>query len=183
MSRLASGFLVSGSRTATSGDGSFGIDRVRASWFRCGMSSQNRSQQIFMTLATVIAWSGFAFSHWMSDRRQAEAGPPHLLRFDDGLGSLPRELGCKGEVLMGVCTDPPCIDSDSSGTLDQSYVPGNVTSYRGMMGSHQTIEDVCINTRDLREGTCKLEGDGGAAVPEWIKIHCDKGCSNGACVR
>lgn len=50
-------------------------------------------------------------------------------------------------------------------------------------GPHQVTEDICINVGDLREGTCKVAEDGGAASPEWVVIHCEKGCRDGACAR
>jgi len=156
------------------------------------VSQMDRSRKTFMLLATIIGWGGFVLSHQIDFHRQEketqrfqeqwERRKAEQARWSSEVESLQRELGCKGEVLMGICMDPPCIDSDASGPLDQSHIRGSVKSYV-QMTRHQVIEDECIDTSDLREGTCKLDIHGGAAEPEWVVIHCDKGCRDGACIR
>jgi len=144
-----------------------------------------------MLLATIIGWGGFAISNELERRQKEEESD----RFQEELRqqmadqardneNLQRRFGCKGEVVMGTCMDPPCMDSDASDADDQRYVPGDVKIYEQInILSHRTIKDECIDTSNLREGTCKLDMHGGAAEPEWVVIHCDKGCRDGACIR
>jgi len=155
------------------------------------MTFQNRGQKIFFLLVTIVAWGGFAISNELEWRRKEEKMDRlveglHQRRADQARAdeNFQRRLGCKGEVVMGFCMDPPCMDSDASGADDQRYVPGDVKSCEQMsILPHRIIKDECIDTSDLREGTCKLDMHGGAAQPEWVVIHCDKGCRDGACIR
>ena len=153
------------------------------------MTPETRQQ--IVAVVTAIAWSGFALSWWVKTRKEDEEFKQRYEEINQSMAdramqdeSRQRKLGCKGDVQFGMCMDPPCMDSDGSSALDQSYVRGTVKTYDGLpILPHRIIEDVCINTSDLREGTCKLDQDGGAPVAEWIVVHCDKGCTDGACVR
>jgi hypothetical protein len=148
-----------------------------------------RSRTVFLALASAIAWGGFALSHRADERRQEESfqrlqdfmakSQVSQRQLDGEMEAIQRRLGCKGEVAMGICMDPPCV---ASGPIEPRYVRGSVTFYEPM-APHRTVEDTCVGPSDLREGTCKVEQDGGVARPEWQVVHCDKGCREGACVR
>ena len=150
------------------------------------MSPPDRRQQTFMAIASVVAVSGMAIHHWLDARRtERDLERVRLLldrsntdqaRYERELEAMQRKLGCKGAVTMGVCMDPPCVDSDVTAPDDPHYVRGSVTFF-APMGPHQTVFDTCVGATDLREGVCV--GD----HPEWQVIHCEKGCRDGVCLR
>jgi hypothetical protein len=148
------------------------------------------TQKKFWVLANIIGWGGFFIYNRLEARRQEEESQQRMEYVSNMLHGMEhrnsdfqRRLGCQDVNALGICTDPPCVDSDAGGDADPRYIRGHITYYDGQSSPHRTVEDSCVGPNELREGTCNAGEDGGTLHPEIVTMHCEKGCLEGMCVR
>src|SRR5262245_34238590 len=94
------------------------------------------AQKKIWILANIIGWGGLFVYNRLEARRQEEQSQRLMESLDDTLRErkhldpdFQRWLGCQDVNALGLCNDPPCMDSDATGDTDPRYVRGHVTYY------------------------------------------------------